>query len=405
MISVEEAFAAYPAALRPLPVEHLPIAHAAGRVLAEALASRVDLPRFDHSAMDGYALRAADTRDASQARPLRLPLAGASYAGAGLDQPALPSGHAARIFTGAPLPPGADSMIPQERVQREGDALLFTAPWPADRNIRRRGEELRAGTALAQAGQRITPGLLAALIDGGHERVPVHRCPRLRVVSTGDELRPAGCTLAPGQIPDSNGPLISAVLRRWGYAPAACERVPDDEAQVCGALERAFDAAEVVITSGGVSVGEHDFIRRAAQRLGIHQVFWQVAQRPGKPLYFGTLGDKLLLGLPGNPGAVLLGLCLHVRRALDVLEGAAQPGPVWHYGRLVQPVERDSKRARFVRMHLEYSADGTAQLHPLPHQDSHMLSNLAHAPVFVWVPSGARDAEAGSALRWTAPPA
>ncbi|MDR3418186.1 MAG: molybdopterin molybdotransferase MoeA [Nevskia sp.] len=403
MIPLEQALDAYPLNLHPLPAEDVPLAAALNRVLAEPAVAATDLPRFDQSAMDGYALRAADTAQASAAAPTRLPVSVRLAAGPHENLAPLAPGTAARIFTGAPLPPGADTVLPQERAVRDGETLLFTAPWP-QKNIRWRGEELRAGSAVAAAGQRITPGLLASLVNADLEHVRAARRPRIRVLVTGDEVRPVGTPLKPGEIHDSNGPLIGAVLQRWGYPAPQIEHLHDDAAQVRDTLERALNDADVVISAGGASVGEHDFLPATAESLGLRRVFWKVAQKPAKPLFFGVRDNRVHLALPGNPGAVLISMALHVRRALDCLEGVARPGPSWSAGRLAQAVERDPQRVRLLRMSLDYDSDATALLQPLPKQDSHMLSNLAAAQVLAWVPAGEGRCEAGSVLRWTALP-
>ncbi|MBX6420923.1 MAG: molybdopterin molybdotransferase MoeA [Nevskia sp.] len=399
MIPLGEALAAYAKHLRALPAERIPLTDALGRVLAEPLAAACDLPRFDQSAMDGYALRAADVAAARADAPLRLPIALTLTAGAQRGRPSLPTGCAARILTGAGLPQGADTVIPQEKARREGDVLVFDAPWPARRNIRWQGEELRAGSPLADRGQRITPGLLAALVNGGITSLAAVRRPRLRVLVTGDEVRPVGSVLEPGEIPDSNGPLIRSLLARWGHAAPAVEYLPDRERELCAALARALDESDLVITSGGASVGDRDYLPATAETLGVRRVFWQVAQKPGKPLYFGMRGATALFALPGNPGAVLIGMLLHVRRALDLLEGVTDPQPHWSSGVLAQNAARDTRRDCLLRMRLHWE-DGTAQLIPLPGQDSHMLGNLARADALVWLPRGEAPAAAGSVLRW-----
>ena len=404
MISLEQALAAYPENLRPLPAETIPVTQSLNRVLAQPQHAQTDLPRFDQSAMDGYAFRAAGLAQASVAAPLRLPISAKLPAGNHERLQSLQGGTAARILTGAPLPPGADTVIPQERVTLQGDALVFTEPYPENKNIRWRGEELKQGAAIAAPGHRVTPGLLAALVNAGVEQLQVYRQPRIRVLITGDEIRPLGTPLKTGEIHDSNGPLITAVLQRWGYPPPRIEHVRDDAQVVREALGRALDEADLVLSAGGASVGDHDFLPGTAEALGLRRVFWKVAQKPAKPLFFGLRDNRVHLALPGNPGAVLICLALHLRRALDCLEGLAEPGPGWHAGRLAQAVERDGQRVRLLRMRLDHTADGTALLHPLPKQDSHMLSNLASAQVLAWVPIGEGDCAVGTILQWTALP-
>lgn len=408
MISIDEALAAYSEVLRPLPIERLSLSAAHRRVLAQDVLSPTDLPRFDQSAMDGYALRAADVAQASAATPARVPIA-LHVAAAGLDEaPVLPPGSAARILTGAPMPLGADTMIPQESVQRDGDWLIVGEPWPAGRNIRRRAEEIRAGSRVATAGSRIGAGLLAALANASVAEVAVHAQPRIRLLTSGDEVRPLGSALRFGEIHDSNGPMMAAVLRGWGHAvPDACA-VGDRAAATEAALDAALAEADLVLSAGGASVGDHDHLPASAERLGLRRVYWRVAQKPAKPMWFGV-GQRdgrpvAMLALPGNPGAVLIGLCLHVARVLDVLEGLAQPRPLWRSAALAEAVPRDSRRERLLRMVLVDDGAGRCALQPLDHQDSHMLGNLADATVLVRIAAGDAPAEKGSIQRWIALP-
>lgn len=408
MIPLEDALAAYGRSLRPLPAETVSTLTALGAVLAEAAHAATDLPRFAQSALDGYALRSADVAAATPANPVRLPIALQVAASAQTVQPELPPASAARIFTGAMMPHGADAMIAQERAMLLDGELAFTAPFGAGRNVRQQAEELAKGTVLAGAGNRIGPGLLASLVNAEVQTVRVHRRPRIRVFVTGDEVRPAGSALKPGEIHDSNGPLIAALLRSWGYDAPAAEHLPDDPDAVRAALAEALDEADLVITAGGASVGDKDFLPAAAESLGVQRVFWKVAQKPAKPMFYGIREDatqqRVMLALPGNPGAVLIGMVLHARLVLTCLEGQRLPDLGWTTGVLDLEVERDEERARLVRMGLRHDARGVARLNPLPHQDSHMLSNLGRADVLVWVESGDEKVPAGSVLRWIALP-
>lgn len=404
MISLDAALAAYAENLQPLPTEIVSTLDAQNRVLAAPADYADDLPRFDQSAMDGYALRAADVAAASEQHPVHLSLAATIAAGAHDELTDLPPASAVRIFTGAPLPPGADCMIPQELAQIEDYALVFNQPWPARSNIRWRGEEARAGAPLASAGQRIHPGLMAALVNAGVEQVAVHFRPRIHILVTGDEVRPLGSTLRPGEIVNSNGPLVTAVLTHWGYPVPVEQHVPDQPQAVEQALAQALDEADLVLSCGGASVGERDYLPATAERLGARRVFWKVAQKPAKPLFFGVRGNTAMLALPGNPGAVLISLLVHVRRALDRLEGAAHPEPCWHTGRLATAVDRDPRRDCLLRMRLNYSGDAVAMIEPLPQQESHMLGNLGRADVLVRVPAGESRCGAGETLQWISLP-
>lgn len=408
MISLEAALAAYAATIRPLPAIALPTPDACGRVLAEAARSATDLPRFDQSALDGYCFASADLGAASEANPVRLPIAQTIAASGHAARPILAAGTAARIFTGAMLPAGADAMQAQERARREGDTLVFTQAVAAGRNIRRRAEELASGTVLAEGGSRIGPGLLASLINAEVATVRVHRPPVVRVFVTGDEVRPAGSVLRAGEIHDSNGPLIVALLRAQGIEVPPPVHLHDEAATVRAALAAAFETADLVITAGGASVGDKDFLPAAAEALGFRRVFRNVAQKPGKPMFLGVRDEagaqRLMLALPGNPGAVLIGMVLHARQVLDRLAGLCRADSGWTTGRLDSEVERDNERARLVRMRLRHDDQGVARLDPLPKQDSHMLSNLGRADVLVWVEAGDGVVAAGSVLRWMALP-
>lgn len=407
MIPLEDALAAYATSLQPLPAIALSPLQALGAVLAEPACAGTDLPRYTQSALDGYALRSADVAAATPEHPVHLPVALQVAASAQVVQPELPPHSAARIFTGAMMPRGADAMIAQERAQLIEGVLMFTAPFSAGRNVRQQGEELARGAWLADAGQRIGPGLLASLVNAEVATVRVHRRPRIKVFVTGDEVRPAGSPLAPGEIHDSNGPLIAALLRSWGYEAPAAEHLPDDPDAVRAALAQAFEDADLVISAGGASVGDKDYLPAAAESLGVKRIFWKVAQKPGKPMFFGVRQDgarqRVMLALPGNPGAVLIGMVLHARLLLSRLDGEPRPALGWTTGVLDSAVERDSERARLVRMGLRHD-QGVARLNPLPLQDSHMLSNLGRADVLVWIEAGAGNVPAGTVLRWIALP-
>lgn len=409
MISLDAALAAYAREVRPLPTISMPTTAAAGRVLAAPALAQTDLPRFDQSALDGFCFASADLARASDADPVRLPVVQTIAASGHAVRPVLAPGTAARIFTGAMLPAGADAMQAQERAQRDGDTLLFSRPFPAGRNIRRRGEELRSGAVLAEAGSRIGPGLLASLVNAEVVEVRVHRRPQVRVFVTGDEVRPAGTLLAPGEIHDSNGPLIGALLEARGLNVPPAEHLSDDASRVRAALAAAFEQADLVISAGGASVGDKDFLPAAAASLGFRQVYWKIAQKPAKPMYFGVRDDpdgrrRLMLALPGNPGAVLIGMVLHAALVLDYLEGIARPRLGWTPGVLAHPVDRDDERTRLLRMRKSIDHGGVIRLDPLPLQDSHMLSNLGRADVLVRVDAGREPVPAGVVLDWIALP-
>ncbi len=400
MISVDEAFEQYAQVISPLPPVEAPLASALGRVLGRDVSSPIDLPPFPQSAMDGYALRAGDCRTASAEHPARLRLVGTIAAGKLAQIPRLSSGEALRIFTGGHLPQGADAVLRQEDAQVEGDTLLVRRALPAGQDIREQGEELQKGDLLARAGSRITPGLLGALAIAGLTQVQVHRAPRISLLTTGDEVVAGGQELQPGEVYDANSHLVTAWLRAGGYRLSVTDHLADDLELTKRALAEALVGSDLVITVGGVSVGERDYILAAAESVGVEQVFWRVRQRPGKPLFFGRSGEKLLLGLPGNPGAVFVGLLVHLRRALDLLEGAARPRPGFLPGRLADPLVADAQQDIWLRSRMELSPRGEAWLHPLPHQSSHMISNLAACTVLVRIPAGRGELSPGEIVTW-----
>lgn len=400
MISIDEALACYDQALTPLASEPMAIGLAVGRVLAEDITSRTDLPRFDQSAMDGYAIQANDINHANDNNPVALTLSGTAAAGLTDANLKLESGQAIRILTGGSIPKGADCVVPQEHITLDNDLVVFKKPSLVGKNIRRQGEELKVGSRLADTGQRCTPGLLAALIMGGQKTVSVTRLPRVAVFATGDELIPAGDELLPGQIHDSNSPLIVSWLSRRGIKPILVERLQDNQDLIKERFAQALAQVDFIITSGGVSVGDRDYVIPSAESLGIERRFWKVAQKPGKPIYFGSQDSAAFLGLPGNPGAVLIGLELHAARILDNLSGQSPSAPLWRHGRLAQPEKADSRRDRVLRMHLSHDEEGIARLSPLSRQDSHMLSNLSAATALVRLPARETDYQTNEAVAW-----
>ncbi|HXG29313.1 MAG TPA: molybdopterin molybdotransferase MoeA [Nevskiales bacterium] len=397
-----QALIHYNQTLLPLPVESIATEQALNRCLAEAPLAAIDLPSFTQSAVDGYALLSFETQWASPTHPVQLRVIGEIAAGPWREDPPPLAGHMAyRILTGGRIPRGVDTVVAQEQAQVEGDSIRLEAPVPEKRNIRYAGEELKRGDALAAAGQRISPGMLAALMAAGTHTIKAYRRPRVSVLVTGDEVVAAGQLPSEGQVHDANGPLIRSWMQALGYPPPQVSYIKDVRTEVESALCTALDQSDLVITTGGVSVGDRDYLPQAAAACGVRQVFWKVAQKPGKPLYYGLRGQTPLLALPGNPAAVLVGLVIHARRVLDCLEGVATPGPRMSAGRLLQPVKADPLRDRLLRMNLSINTEGQVQLEPLPKQDSHMLSNLATAMALVMLPAREQPYAAGERVLWT----
>lgn len=391
LLPLADTFEHYRRQVGPLPTHRVALELALGAVLAQPAVARIALPRFTQSAVDGYALRTGDGQ-------AERSLIGTSAAGDPTDVVVGP-GQAVRILTGGVVPAGADAVARQEIVERTGAGIALTAPVRSGEAVRFEGEELAAGATIAQAGQRVTAGIIAALAMAGVDSVEVYRRPRVAVLVTGDEVVRAGEPLAPGLVYDANSPLLRAWFVEHGYGEPVVAYVRDDEAALEEAMSAALDSADLVVTSGGVSVGDRDYVPAVADRLGVRKVFWKVAQKPGKPLWFGMRDGKALLGMPGNPAAVLVCLAVHARAVLARLEGEACDQPAWRYGVLKTPVDADGERDRLVRMRLDMS-DGVASLEVLPRQESHMLSNLASAHALVWLPSRADGFAAGERVAW-----
>jgi molybdopterin molybdotransferase len=306
-----------------LSAERVPLDDADGRVLAEDLVAPFDLPAFDYSAMDGYAVRAEDFVGAG---PFTLPVRGESAAGGPLAT--FEPGSALRIFTGAPVPPPADAVVMQENVRRDGDRAHFdSAPRPGE-HVRRRGEDLAAGSVALAKGTRLGPGAVALAAALDRPTLRVARRPVVTVLCTGDELRSPGDRARPGSVVESNGYFVAAAARRAGAIARVAPFVPDDPDRAAQAIEAALRGADVVVTIGGVSVGDHDVVRPALERAGVTIEFHKVALKPGKPLTFGCRDSLLVLGLPGNPASASLTFLLFGAPLLRTMQGDAAPSPL-----------------------------------------------------------------------------
>jgi molybdopterin molybdotransferase len=390
LLSLADAQRTVLARVRLLPVEEIAVADAAGRVLAADVHAAVDLPPFPSSAMDGFALRAADT-------PGRLPVAARIAAGRPAER-SLGSGEAMAIATGGVVPEGADAVVPIEHVVDHGNEVDVPDAVDQMDNIRPRGGDVRAGDTVLERGSVVRAAQVGALAAAGIARVSSCRRPRVALLTTGTELRRPGETLGPGQIYESNGAMLDAALRAAGAEVTALEPIEDDPAAHREALERALNA-DVVVTSGGVSVGPHDLVRSTLRGLGVEEVFWGVAVKPGKPLSFGVRGETLVFGLPGNPVSSLVGCELFVRPALLALQGAKDPSPRFHVGRLARAARRNAQRDELLRARSSASDDGVV-LDPVSGQDSHMIVRAAAADALVLAPRGDGELAAGSLVRY-----
>lgn len=366
----------------PLAGERVPLAGALGRALAEPLVADGDVPAFDAATMDGYALRAADARRAGA----RLPVAFEVFAGRPA-QGALAPGACCRIFTGAPLPEGADAVEMQEEVRRSGRGpAVFRRAAERGRFVRARGSDLAAGAVALPAGSPVDAGAVGLAAGLGRGELLVHRRPRVAILPTGDEIVPVGRVPGPGQIVESNGHALAAAVRDAGGEPALLAVVPDDPGAIARALE-AIRGVDVLVTSGGVSVGSRDLVREALERAGARLDFWRVAMRPGKPFTFGRWGRTAIFGLPGNPASALVTFELFARPALRALTGLSGTGRFTMTARLASAQEKPSDLAVFLRVRVRAGRGGLVA-EPLRTQASGHLTSVAGHDALAILPQG-----------------
>jgi molybdopterin molybdotransferase len=384
MLELEEAQRRILSAVTVLSEERVPLNEAAGRVLASDISSPIRLPPFDNSAMDGYAVRAAEVAAAGQSSPVTLKLAGRIAAGDWF-RAEMPPGTCVRIFTGSPLPAGADAVVMQEdtRVDPCDPAQIIfldaIKPWE---NVRFVGEDVKLGAALAKRGDRLTAGGLGLLAAAGVTEVQCARRPVVGLLATGSELVEPGAPLAPGKIYESNRTMLATLAAAAGGAPRIFPLVPDTFEATCTALERAVGQCNFVVTSGGVSVGEMDFVKSAFAALGGTTEFWKISVKPGRPFVFGRLGQKYWLGLPGNPVSAFVTFLLLVRPALLRAQGTTDVRLPARQGTLAEPLANSGARRHFMRV----TIDERAMVRSAGIQASHIMGSLAAANGLVDVP-------------------
>jgi molybdopterin molybdotransferase len=367
--------------IEPLESERAGIADAAGRVLTADAAAAVDLPPFDRSAMDGFAVRAADT-----APGVGLRLAGDVAAGS-VPSAALEPGYAAPISTGAPIPPGADAVLQSEHASAGGGSVTPNRAVAVGTHVRRRGEDVRAGDVLAPAGERLTLPRVSALASAGVGELDVVRRPMVAMMVTGSELLPIGAPPEPGRIHESNGLMVGLLARRAGALAGETVTIPDDREATIAAVRAGLDA-DVLVVSGGVSVGPHDHVRPAFEACGVDEVFWRVQVKPGKPLWFGRRGRTLVFGLPGNPLSAIVGAAMFIVPALRRLAGERDARPELRRGRLAVAAAASDGRTTFLTSRLVPGPDGVLEATPTERQGSHMTGALGESDGFAIVPDG-----------------
>ncbi|HZU61847.1 MAG TPA: gephyrin-like molybdotransferase Glp [Solirubrobacteraceae bacterium] len=390
LISIQEARAIVLQASHPLEGEPMEIGQALDRVLAQDVRAAHDVPPFASSAMDGYAVLAGDGAG-------QLQVVGESRAGTPAGS-RVAIGQAIRISTGAAVPEGADAVIRQEdTAELEGGLIRTLASVAAGENVRPAGEVMRAGTQVLVEGTALGPIEIAAAITAGVSQVLVRRQPRTLVLGTGDELCDPGQPLGPGQIHDSNGAMLRGLAHRAGAAVPPATRLPDDRARTVTGLEQALADADVVVISGGVSVGPHDHVKPALAQLGVQERFWGVALQPGKPTWFGSRGRTLVFGLPGNPVSAAVTFALFVVPALSALQGRPGLGNARMAARLGEPVRQNPGREQALRVRLE-DRDGEMVVIPNGPQGSHMITSLIGADWLALIPAGQGTLEVGSVV-------
>jgi molybdopterin molybdotransferase len=390
LLTREDALARVLERARPLEAEEVALSDLLGRVVAEDVRAAVDLPSFPSSAMDGFAIRAVDT-------PGRLPIVARIAAGVPAPR-ALQAGEAMAIATGGVVPEGADTVIPIEYVVADDNEVAIRSAVVLGDNVRPRGGDVRAGDVVVARGSRLGAAQIGAVAAAGLDLVACARRPRVAVLTTGTELRRPGSPLGPGEVYEANGALLAAALASAGADIEMLPAVADDESAHRSALRRGLQA-DVLVTSGGVSVGPHDLVRRVLAELAVEEVFWGIAVKPGKPLAFGVRGPVLVFGLPGNPVSSLVSSELFVRPALLALQGASTPGPVFHVGRLASAVRRNGQRDEFLRAQTRPSDNGVL-LEPVTGQESHMIVRAAGADALVLAPRGEGELSAGDPARY-----
>jgi len=370
-------------------VERIPLTEAAGRIAAEDARSVVDLPPFDRSAMDGYAVRAADTDP-----PAPLALAGAVAAGE-VASAALAPGTALGITTGAALPDGADAILRVEDALLDGDRVTPAGPLAPGLHVRYRGEDVARGDVLAPAGAPLTPQRVTGLASAGVGTVAVRRRPVVHVLATGTELLEVGAPPEPGRIHESNRLTLRMLAERAGADVVLHPVVPDDPAATRAAVESAL-AGDVLLVSGGVSVGPHDHVKPALEAAGVDEVFWRVRLKPGKPLWFGRRGATLVFGLPGNPLSTVACFLLFVGPALRRMQGEADAQPASVPARLTVAARPADGRTTLLTAALAHGPDGMLEATPTEGQGSHLTGALAASDAFAVVPYAAGELPAGA---------
>ena len=391
MISIHEALDSVLGAVRPLGDEEVPLLDALGRAAAQEILSPDQVPSFSNSAMDGFAVSGAELDAGRREFTVTVDIP----AGRFVDEPVAP-GAAARIMTGAPLPPGVDTVVQVEHTTSSGDQMTVAQVPETGANVRRAGEDVTVGDVLFKRGARLGAGEVGLLAAVGIERVRVVRRPRVAIIATGSELVAPGLPLRPGQIRNSNSFTAYGQVLDAGAVPVLLGIARDDVDETRRLLAAALEQ-DVVITSGGVSVGDYDFVKQVQDELGVERRFWGIATKPGKPLAFGVRGRTLVFGVPGNPVASMVSAEMYVRPALLALQGRPDVYRPHFFATSAEPVKRTKERTEARRCRLLHGPDGL-QFTTTGPQDSGILSSMSGAEGLVFVPPGFPGGDAGTKL-------
>lgn len=398
MITYQEAQQMIIKYARPLKAIEQLIENSLGFILASDIKSPADSPSFNNSAMDGFVLKSKDTISASIRKPVSLMICGSIRAGSTRNM-SLKPGHAFRIMTGAPIPKGADAVLEKENAKIQNGSLWVIKSIRKGRHIRRQGEEIAKKEAIRLKGSVVTPGVIGFLSGLGVARVRVTQKPKVSLIATGDEIISSGKKPMRGQIYDSNTPMLTAALKALTIIPQYARRVADKKEALRGALSRAMRTSDLVILTGGVSVGDYDHVKEVFKDLGVQTLFWRVRQKPGKPIFFGKKGAALIFGLPGNPAAVHACFYQYVYPAIRLLMGHRQAFMPNEGIALKHEVRPDREKTLFLKAMVDRSQE-IHRCEALGHQGSHMLSSLCRSHGFIVVPPGNKVLKKGAHIRF-----
>ncbi len=404
MITFEKAIEKILKHTHRLPAITISLSESLGYVLAEKIKTKEPLPRFDSSAVDGYAVRIEDFNSDSKKSLTTLPVIGEVKSGDTII-PILRKGFAIKIFTGAVVPRNAAAVVMQENTKEKNHAVKILRKPRKGENIRRAGEEFVKGGTVIEQGTHITPPVIGLLASMGYTKIRVHRKPKVGLIVTGNELKSLNSKLRLGEIYDSNSDALSACLTSLGIKPLVVMRTKDNKKSIRLALSKAIQLSDVIISIGGVSVGEYDFVKEVLLELGVKKIFWKVAIKPGKPNFFGIKGKKLIFGLPGNPVAALVSFHQLVKPAINKLVGLENENKFVSTAKLQAALRKNQGRLEFVRGIFSRNSDGELIVTPTKGQDSHILSGLTNANCLINFPKDDNHLKKGSSvevelLRW-----